>query len=197
MFTSISHHLRRIARFSGRESRGLFWPYAGCILLLLFLVWCVAIVSQITTSMGRMQRFATEHPDQATVVSHPGTYSISISGYHPGLTPDFGQLITLMALLVVLVIVLLAAAVSRRLHDRGRSALWGLLPLPFLAIGLVGFGKLLASVGTGASFNIGLFFALFLNNILYLAALMTLVIQLASGGTPGPNKFGNAEGWLT
>ncbi len=37
---------------------------------------------------------------------------------------SFGMFVALVATL--------AAAIARRLHDVGRSALWGLIPLPFI-----------------------------------------------------------------
>ena len=35
-----------------------------------------------------------------------------------------------------------------------------------------------------------LFFLLFLNNLLYLVALASLIVLLVLGGTAGPNRFG-------
>jgi uncharacterized membrane protein YhaH (DUF805 family) len=46
------------------------------------------------------------------------------------LRPDFSGLVLPITLVNVATIARLAAAVARRLHDKSRSGLWGLLPLP-------------------------------------------------------------------
>ena len=90
-------------------------------------------------------------------------------------------------------ILFLAAAVARRLHDRDRSALWGLLPLPFLAFGFVAMRSLFAAFGTGHEPDLRLFTALVVSNMLYLGSLTFLIVQLASGGNPGPNRYGEVS----
>ena len=95
-----------------------------------------------------------------------------------------------MGCIAVITVALLAAAVARRLHDRDRSGLWGLAPLPFLSFGLVGMHYLMTSFSGPQQPDLGAFFFLFLNNITYLAILVTLVVQLASRGTEGENRFG-------
>jgi len=187
MLRSLRYNLARLARFSGRESTGLFWPYAGTVLILLIVGMAGIMLPLFADTFGRMQQFAAEHPDQATVTSGPGTYSISIQGNHPELFPDLSGFFSLMEIGIAIAVILLAAAVSRRLHDRGRSALWGILPLPFLSFSLVAMAKILASNPP----DLRLFAAVFVNNIIYLASLLFLVIHLASGGTRGPNRYGD------
>ena len=53
------------------------------------------------------------------------------------LVPDFSSLFWPIVLINLVTVLLLAAAVARRLHDRNRTALWGLLPLPSMILGLV------------------------------------------------------------
>jgi uncharacterized membrane protein YhaH (DUF805 family) len=187
---SLRHNLAQLVRFSGRESAGRFWPYAITMFVLIIIAQACYMLPMFADTFERMQRFAEQHPDQATVTSGPGSYSISISGYHPELFPDFSRLIGAVAIGLAIFVVLVAAAVVRRLHDRDRSGLWGLLPLPFLAFGLMGMGKPFASTDPASAFDFRLFAAIFLNNLIYLAALAFLVIQLASAGTPGANRYG-------
>lgn len=189
MLRSLRYNLVRLARFSGRESAGLFWPYAATVVILLFVGMGGIMLPLFTDTLGRMQQFAAEHPDQATVRSGPGSYSISIQGYHPELFPDMSGFLRAMEFGIAVAVILLAAAVTRRLHDRDRSALWGLLPLPFLAFGFFALGKLFAS----NPFDFRLFAALLANNMAYLASLLFLIIQLASGGTRGQNRYGNVS----
>jgi len=190
MLRSLKHNLVRLTDFDGRETRGQFWPWVGCVFALAFIGYGIVFGSMMKATVSKMQRFATDHPDQATVVSSPGSYSISIEGSHPELMPQFGSLFPLVGGLIVVLVVLLAAAVSRRLHDRGRSALWGLSPLPFVAFAMVGMNVLFGQLGSGTEPDIRLFFAIFLNNMFYLAVLLALVIQLSGAGSPEVNRFG-------
>jgi uncharacterized membrane protein YhaH (DUF805 family) len=136
-----------------------------------------------------MQRFAAEHPESATVESGPGHYSITIQGYHPELMPDVAPVMVGIAAMTAITVLLLAAAVARRLHDRGRTGLIGLLPLPFLAYACVVMQRFFASSRSDGP-DMLLFLSLFLNNLLYLGALLFLVVQLAGRGTVGANRFG-------
>ncbi len=190
MFDALKHNATRLIDFNGRETRAQFWPWAGCDFVVAFIGYGAAFGSVMAGTMGRMQAFAEANPEQATVVSTPGSYSVSIEGSHSELMPDFGLVIAMVGALVAVLVVLLAAAVARRLHDRGRSAFWGLAPLPFIGFAMFGMSVLLGQVERGGEPNIALFLAIFLNNMVYLAVLATLVIQLASAGKPEVNRFG-------
>jgi uncharacterized membrane protein YhaH (DUF805 family) len=96
-----------------------------------------------------MQRFAAEHPDQATVTQGPSGYAIEVQGNHPELFPDMTPFFTVMQVGCALAVVLLAAAVTRRLHDRGRRGWWGLPPLPFLLVGMTAFPRFFNSTLAG------------------------------------------------
>jgi uncharacterized membrane protein YhaH (DUF805 family) len=109
------------------------------------------------------------------------------------LLPDLAGLVAQFAIVTAFAVLLLAAAVARRLHDRGRSGLVGLLPLPFLGIGFAIMPQLfhVAVARTPDLHALGrLFPLLFVNNLVYLASLAYLVVQLVSPGTSGPNRFG-------
>jgi uncharacterized membrane protein YhaH (DUF805 family) len=190
LFASLRYNLANLLSFSGRESRALFWPYAIAIVVLDFVGMFVLMAPAMSESVGRMQRFAAAHPDQATVESGPGHYSISIHGNHPELMPDMSFLFAGVAVIALATVVLVGAAVARRLHDRGRRGWWGMMPLPFLCFALVMEPRMFASFGSGHAPDIGLFMAMFLNNLLYLASLVVLVILLVGEGTKGPNRFG-------
>jgi uncharacterized membrane protein YhaH (DUF805 family) len=93
-------------------------------------------------------------------------------GLNPGILP-------LAALFLALAVIgLLAAAVARRLRDAGASRLWGLLPLPFLAFGFVGMAMMESSMADGQSPPPSMFFAVFINNMIYLVALAMLIVKL-------------------
>lgn len=188
MIDSIRYNFESLSRFSGRDGRGRFWPYAGAVFVLACLsIWLV--MAPIFETLGRIRQFAREHPEEATIVSGPGYYYVSIEGAHPELMPDFEAMMYGIAAVTAVTALLLAAAVTRRLHDRGRSGAWELVPLILLVTGFFGM-NIFINFGTGALPAPGLLFLIFLNNLLYLASLVLLVIQLASAGTRGPNRFG-------
>jgi uncharacterized membrane protein YhaH (DUF805 family) len=193
MLVSFTHNLARLLNVSGRESRALFWPYAASIIALTIITVPFLILPTLYDSLSRMQRFAAEHPELSTVESGPGHYSVTIQGYHPELMPGMQGLILGIGAVALAAVVLLAAAVSRRLHDRNRTALIGLVPLVFLAMGFWLMPRLVGSFAAPQP-DLRLFPLLFLNNLLYLASLVFLVVQLASPGTDGPNRFGRALG---
>lgn len=100
--------------------------------------------------------------------------------------PNIGNVIGGMAIVFAAIVALCAAAIVRRLHDRGKTGAWGLIPLPFIAFASVMMPKSFAQNPP----DMGLFFAIFLNNVLYLVSWAYLTVQLARVGTTGENRFG-------
>ncbi len=183
---SLLDHFKKLFDFTGREDRASFWPYAALAFLITMVVGMIIFVPMFSRSLHAMQQFAAQHPDQATVSSGPGQYSISIKGNHP----EFVAPRSMALFLVVsfgLAILLYAAAVVRRLHDRGKSGLWGLMPLPFIIYSSVQMPKMFASVGTGVQPDLTVFFSVFLSNLFYIIALIWLIVLLAGPSDPAPN----------
>jgi len=190
MMESIRYNLRSLLRFSGRDPRRLFWPYAGAVVLLSWISIWLVMAPRIFGTFARIGQFAREHPERTTVISGSGHISISIEGAHPELMPNMLGMMHGIAAVSAVTVLLLAAAVTRRLHDRGRTGAWGLVPAILLAIGFYGMSKMFAGFGTGTPPDPRLFSALLLNNFAYLASLVFLIVQLASAGGTGPNRFG-------
>ena len=190
MLGFIPHNLRRLGDFSGRQRRAMFWPYVGVFYLVTTFASVLAIVPQIFDMVARVQQFAADNPDQVTEVRTATSYSITVNEFHPELMPDFGQFVAAIAAVMTVFVALIAAAVARRLHDRDRSGWWGLLPLPFLFGGFFGMHAVFTGF-TGGAPDIVPFLWLFLNNLIYLATLIYLVVVLAQAGTPGTNRFGD------
>lgn len=186
------YNLTNLMTFSGRENRAQFWPYAGVVFALSFVALAAVMLPEISASMTRMEKFAIEHPDISTIERGPGSYSITIQGYHPELMPDVAHALLLMTPVLFLMIVLLAGAIARRLHDRGKSAFWGLAPIPFLLFAGFAMPRLFALDLADVAAILPLFFAVFFNNILYLAALAYLIVLLAGDSVKGENRFGPA-----
>lgn len=189
MIKAIVRGLASLGRFKGRDRSEAFWPYVIFVVAVLFVGAAASIVLQLARSFERMQRFAAAHPDQAHVDSSASGYSISIEGNHPELMPNFPFMIVGMEVTCAVVVVLSAAAVTRRLHDRGRTGLWGLMPLPFLGYGMFGMRRLFDSFDRGEP-DFGQFLLMFANNVLYLGLLGVLLIFLVGPGTKGENRFG-------
>lgn len=180
---------RRLGQFSGRDSRAIFWPYAGLVLGVGVLAIIVVIMAWMPSFIAETQAFATQHPDRVTTQVGPGSYTVTITPGDPPFLPDNRGVMLGISLVVVALVVLLAAAVTRRLHDTGRSGLWG-LPTPiFLLISLTLMPGLMSSF-VGPDPDMRLFGLLFANNAAYILSLGLLLLFLVLPGRPGPNRFG-------
>jgi len=180
----IRYNLARLVQFGGRETRGQFWPFVAAVIALDFVITPIAMVPLI----ARMQRVAAAHPEQATIAAGTGSYSITLHGAHPELNDGVLGFALAMAVMSVVTVALLSAAVVRRLHDGGRTGIWGLLPLPFLATGMIGMFVVMPTFGSsGSGSSVLLMFAIIM---VYNLLLLVLIVLLALPGTKGPNRYG-------
>jgi uncharacterized membrane protein YhaH (DUF805 family) len=191
LLASLRHNLGRLVRFSGHDSRRLFWPWAIFVVAGATLVLTAVLVPLMATTMGRMQQFAAEHPDQADVVSTPTSYQVTIHGSHPELFPPMDDFILGCAIGCAVIVLLLAASVVRRLHDAGRTGWWGLPPTLCLAAGIFIFRRISASF-SHEHFDHRLFLAGALTNLVYLGSLVLLIALLAQPGHAEANRHGTA-----
>ncbi len=185
---SVKYNLANLHRFGGRETPEQFWPCALSIFFSSMAIFPIIMLPWFVDTMTRMRRYAAEHPENTTVTSGPGHYSISVEGGPPDLFGDMSGITRGVALVFALAAVLLAAAVTRRLHDRGLSGLFGLLPIPFFTIAMIQLPRLFAEPPDGGTFAL-----LFLNNIAYLGSLFLLAVLLARRPDPGPNRYGDPQ----
>jgi uncharacterized membrane protein YhaH (DUF805 family) len=180
-------HFTKLFEFKGREDRASFWPYAAVAFIIVMVAGMVIFIPMMQHSMRAMQEYAAQHPDQATVASGPGQYSISVHGNHPEFMPA-NSIATYLGVTFGLAILLYAAAVTRRLHDRGKSGAWGLMPLPFILYSSVMMPIMFGSFGTGTEPDMTVFFSIFFSNMLYIITLIALIVLLAGAGEPQPNR---------
>lgn len=192
MANSVIRGFRGLARFSGRDTRAQFWPFAALVIVTVFLAGAAAMSWAMEPMFREMARFAAEHPEAATVHSAPGQYSVSIDAGHPDAPQmDFSRFFGVLVAMVAAAVALLAAAVARRLHDSNRRGWWGLMPLPFIAFSMTAFPVMMKDFMANPEPNLGLFLAALTSNLLYLASLGVLIVLLCLTGTDGPNRFGD------
>lgn len=189
---SLANGFGGLLRFSGRDRPGLFWPYAGVLLGGSMLAWMVVFAAAIVGMSGRIERIAAEHPEDVIISQGPGHYSVEVRGSHPELLPDFTFLLQAMTLIVLVLALLLAAAVTRRLHDSNVRGWVALVPLTLLLVGLHLMSGLFAAVtASGATEpDFSEFIRIFAVNLAYLASLGALIYLLVRRGTPGENRYG-------
>lgn len=182
-------HFTRLLDFDGREDRASFWPYAAVAFIIVMVVSAAIFIPMMIHAMAAMQQYAGRHPNDVTVSSGPGHYRISIHGHGH---PQFFERASIMAYLCVtfgLSFLLYAGAVVRRLHDRGMSGFWGLMPVPFIVYSSFVLPAVFASTGRP---SMGAFISSFVSNMLYMVTLIALIVLLAGAGIPGPNRFDSA-----
>ncbi len=185
---------RRLADFRGRDTRGRFWPYALVVAVLLYVGMAAAMIPAMSGFFEEATRYAAANPEQVTVTAGPGQYSVRINDPEAELMPDMSGLFWAMRLVFVAAGLLLAAAVTRRLHDTGRPGWWGLPPLVFGVIAATLFPWVMERFTQSDEAALGPFFLLFANNMLYIVSLIGLVVLLCLKGTTGPNRYGHEPG---
>ena len=67
MLRTIRFNLANLGNFTGFATRGEFWPYAAFVMILAMGGMMAVVVPAITDTIVRMQRFAVQHPELATV----------------------------------------------------------------------------------------------------------------------------------
>lgn len=161
MTTSARDGIRRLGDFSGRDSRAVFWSYAGVVIGVVLVSGNALLVPVIAASLV----FA---PPTALWLVVPMLLGTS--------------------LIVLVNVVLLAAAVTRRLHDRGRRGTWAVLPLAALLAALAMMIPLSRAAERGD--DPGIMFVAMAISLLYFLLLAVLVVQLILPGDPHENRFG-------
>lgn len=184
IFASIRHNLANLLRFSGRESRALFWPYAIALFLLSIAAYILLFVPVMMDMMTRIAAYAQAHPEGLPKAA-PGQPPM----LPPELMPDVGRMVFPSAAIGVAVILLLAAAVVRRLHDRGKPGWWGALPLPFKLFSLLMAPAAARTITTYPPTPSPLATLSSLNGLCSLVATIILIVMLAGETERGPNRY--------
>jgi uncharacterized membrane protein YhaH (DUF805 family) len=183
ILASIRHGFAGLLRFSGRDTQREFWPYAIFLFVLSSAAGMVLAMFMMAEMFARVQRYVIDHPEglPPPVPGHPAL--------PPELMPDMAMLAGPMAVVNFVIVLLIAAAVARRLHDRDRTGLWGLMPLPFMIVGLLNREAAVA-LATGQRPPDRLEALMFMTTPLYWLAFIALIVLLIGEGTKGSNRFG-------
>lgn len=192
MIDAIVSGFRGVLRFSGRDRRGRFWPYALVIFAATF-VGVSVLMGVVTASVfADAAAYAKAHPESVTVTTGPGYYSMQYHDLPPGAVsmPDFSLMAMGIGGIAVTTVILLAAAVTRRLHDTGRAGWWGLPPAVLLLLGMAMFPATMGTLMAEEEGFISLFLLQFVTNALYMLSLIALIVLLVLNGTKGPNRYG-------
>jgi uncharacterized membrane protein YhaH (DUF805 family) len=186
IIASIRYAFGGVLRFSGRDGRGLFWPWAIFVFLLMQAVSILVMIPVMFSGFMRVIQAVQKQDFSSGAGPDPAAVERATAQMMAGL----GWLWIPTALIDAVMVALLAAAVTRRLHDRDRTALWGLLPLPFKAIGVAfmpaTFAFALAPTQPNPAMKLLLLQAPF-----FWGSLLWLCFLLAGEGTKGPNRFGD------
>jgi uncharacterized membrane protein YhaH (DUF805 family) len=110
-------------------------------------------------------------------------FAFAVAGPH-----RMALMIRWVGLLTIPVVLLLAAAVVRRLHDRGLSGAWGLLPLPFLGFAFFAMHRALSTAFADQPDS--LFDTAFASAALYDVSIIVLIVLLAGRSDQAANRFG-------
>ncbi|HMG47709.1 MAG TPA: DUF805 domain-containing protein [Allosphingosinicella sp.] len=187
MMAAIRYALGSVLRFSGRDGRGLFWPWAIFVFLLMQAASMLIMIPVMFSGFMRVLQTIQKQDFESGAGPDPAVVERAMAQMVTG----FGWLWIPTALIDAIIVALLAAAVMRRLHDRDRTAFWGLLPLPFKAIGVAfmpaTFAFALAPTQPNPAMKLLLLQAPF-----FWGSLLWLCFLLAGEGTKGPNRFGQA-----
>lgn len=187
MFKAIGYNLARLAVFSGRESRRLFWPYAATVFVLCMLVGMLLMIPVMMDAMHRMMAYLQAHPEGLPKPA-PGQPPV----LPPELMPDMNAILVPLAVLNLVSLLFYAAATVRRLHDRDRSGWWALLPVPFQLLGMLTGPRAMSAMLRPGAEPSPMVQLSSLNSLAYWAAFIFLIVLLAGEPTRGSNRFGEA-----
>lgn len=195
---SIRHNAAGLDRFSGRDTRAQYWPWTLMLIILNIIAAAIAAGPMMSHMMDRFAIIfrAAGQGDKLP----PEAVDAQMQGMLTTMTADMRTMIFVgLAINLVFVLLVLAATV-RRLHDRGWTGWWALLPLPFQAFGAAMAPLLLEDMRLPKMSANGPFVPPpihpqlmglnMLNSLAYYGAVGFLLFLLVTEGTRGPNRFG-------
>jgi uncharacterized membrane protein YhaH (DUF805 family) len=194
---SIRHNAAGLARFSGRDTRAQYWPWTLIFIVLQMIASAIAAGPMMSHMMNRFTTIftAASRGDKLG----PEAVDAQMQGMMATMTADLRTMIFVGLAINLVFLLLVLAATVRRLHDRGWSGWWALLPLPFQAFSAAMAPRLLEDMRLPKMSANGPFVPPpihpqlmglnMLNSLAFYGALGFLLFLLVSEGTRGPNRF--------
>lgn len=188
LFTSLRHALTHLTHFRGRDNPALFWPFAGLVIGAVMVLGMIGALVAMVQLAPRIIALAQAQAEQTRMGNEPGGLLLD-----PAMFKQFvDTAVAVNAISLILVVVLLGAAITRRLHDSAMPGFIAWIPALLMVIGMAHMGD--AFAGTGPMpVDPAVFARTSLINLAYLASLGGLVYLLARKGTPGENRYGPAR----
>ncbi len=178
----------------GRDGLTQFWPYALLVMLLGGMVMMAVMMPMLVGTMTKMQTMARENPNDFIIEQSPTSYNITYVGNDPAvmaqLMPDFSGMITSLGLAMILPVGLIAAAAVRRLHDRGTSGKWLIIPATLLTLSFSIMPAVFADFSRGGDPDLGKFAFVFAVNLCYIVSIAAFLTLFALPGHASANRFG-------
>lgn len=187
----IGRGVRNILNFKGRDRRGQFWPYLAVVMVLTITAY--AIISPTVVYLLSQNVNGVEYASvsgELLIVNQ----QMQMEAFQKQMSKFLSGIWGMTAVFVLANIALLAAAVARRLHDRGHSGWWAAIVPVLLMLGGTIFSYLFMSApmsgdGPTATFLLT-FLAVFALMALYNISLIVLIVFLCLKGKTGPNRYG-------
>lgn len=183
---SIRHGFSNITNFTGRDRPRQFWPYVIMLYLVQTLISLIftfpLMVEAMKTSFASIEE-ASRHggPVDQAALQH------QIMQQAMAATRD---VMPVAAGLGIIIFLLAAAAIVRRLHDRDWSGWWVLLLIAGKALGLtVGYTMMNVIADDPMAMFEHMGTIQLLAGLPWIAYII-LLIQLVQSGAPGENRFG-------
>ncbi|MBS0478964.1 MAG: DUF805 domain-containing protein [Proteobacteria bacterium] len=198
----LGRHFTGLADFSGRENRQPFWLWILIVYAAQMVGSMVIAIPLMTSMFDRMAPMANQDPDYFN--KHPEAMQQMMNQV---MAPMMQNWMLVGAVGAVLMIVLIAAAVVRRLHDSDRSGWWA---APYFALGLAGpilsavmmpnFFKNFATIRPEMTPDqareamrpvMQSFAGVWGIGMLGFIVMILMIVLLCQPGTPGPNRYGD------
>ncbi|THD36557.1 MAG: DUF805 domain-containing protein [Sphingomonas sp.] len=193
----LGRHLTGLASFSGRENRQPFWLW---ILIVYAVQMVVGMIVMIPIMMGMIERMAPlMQGDPHRFDDHPELVMQMM-------TPMMSNIMVFAAIMAVVWLVLIGAAVVRRLHDGNRSGWWAapvfachvVMPLFYVSVmprffetfGTIRPGMTPDQVNAQMLPMMHSFGWLWLLGMVSFLMMIVLIVFLCLPGTQGVNRYG-------